>query len=270
MAGSRIRIDLAYDGAPFFGFARQRDRQTVQGVLEGALSRATAQPIELVCAGRTDRGVHARAQVVHADLDPTPPPAARFLADLDVARFRLDRLVGEAITIWKVRRVGQDFDARFSATDRRYRYRLVDAPTIDPLRRHDRWHVGERLRIGLMRQGAAHLVGEHDFASFCRKAPGRTTARHVRAISVHRHRRGDIGIGVQGNAFCHQQVRAMVGCLVEVGRGRRPPEWVGDVLRARDRAVAARVAPAHGLTLEHVSYGRSWPSAPPHLAPSAG
>jgi len=259
----RLRIDLAYDGSPFAGFARQRDQITVQGEVEGAAARLLGQPIELTGAGRTDRGVHALAQVGHLDVDPTVPRAARVLVDLELLRARLDQQVGRAITIWQVRLVPPRFDARFSATARRYRYRLVDAPMADPLHRHDRWHLGEALQLAAMRAGARHLVGEHEFASFCRRAPGRTTVRRLDRLTLRRAARGRIDVVLDAPAFCHQQVRSIVGCLVEVGRRRRHPDWIAEVLAAEDRQAAARVAPPHGLTLEQVRYGRHWPASPP-------
>ena len=258
----RLRIDLAYDGAPFSGFARQPDQRTVQGELEQACARLLGQQLRTVCAGRTDRGVHALAQVVHLDVDPSVPRAARALAQPQGFADALDELVGPAITIWRVRRVGPDFDARFSAVARAYRYRLADDPRISPLLRHDRWHVRQRLDVPAMRAGARELLGEHDFASFCRRAPGRTTVRRLDAVTVAR-RGGEIAVALRGPAFCHQQVRSIVGCLVEVGRGRREPGWMAEVLAACDRAAAARVAPPHGLVLERVSYGRQWPAGGP-------
>ena len=266
MATHRLRIDLAYDGAPFSGFARQPDRRTVQGTLEGALSRLTGQDAPTTCAGRTDRGVHAVAQVVHVDVDDAVARGPRATADLDELRRRLDHLVGAPITVWEVRRTSPQFDARFSATGRGYRYRLVDAPAADPIHRVDRWHVDEALDLSTMRRAAAALIGEHDFASFCRRAPGRTTVRRIDRIAITRPVPGRIDVRLAGPAFCHQQVRSIVGCLVEVGRARRPSAWVADVLAARDRSAAAAVAPPHGLTLEHVRYGRRWPAAPPPSA----
>ena len=266
MSTARLRIDLAYDGAPFAGFARQRDQTTVQGTLEGALHQLVGQPLRTTCAGRTDRGVHALAQVVHLDVDPEVSRGARALVDLGVLRHRLDHLVGHAITIWQVRHVGPAFDARFSATERGYRYRLVDAVAADPIRRNDRWQVETALAVPAMRAAATALVGEHDFAAFCRKAPGRTTVRRLREVAISRPAPGRVDVRLAGPAFCHQQVRAIVGCLVEVGAGQRDPAWVGEVLAARDRSVAARVAPPHGLTLERVAYGRRWPAAPPPFA----
>lgn len=267
-ARTRYRIDLAYDGSPFAGFARQRDQATVQGELETVCGRVFAQPVGLTCAGRTDRGVHALAQVVHLDLDLSVPRAAEAVRDLGVLRARLDQQVGRAITIWQIRAVPAAFDARFSATARRYRYRLVDAAAADPIRRHDRWQVGEPLSLTAMRAGARALLGEHDFASFCRRAPGGTTRRRLDRLALSRPARGRIDAVLDGPAFCHQQVRSIVGCLVEVGRGRRAPEWLAEVLAAQDRQAAARVAPPHGLTLEQVRYGRRWPASPPVAARS--
>ncbi|MFP4148738.1 MAG: tRNA pseudouridine(38-40) synthase TruA [Nitriliruptoraceae bacterium] len=260
-AAVRLRIDLAYDGGPFAGYARQRDQTTVQGELERVLARTLDQAVDLTAAGRTDRGVHALAQVVHLDVDPEVARARRALADLEVLRDRLDHQVGPAITIWAVRRVGAGFDARFSATARRYRYRLVDAPAADPIRRGDRWHVPGPLSVSAMRAAGQALLGEHDLASFCRRAPGRTTVRRLDRLTLARPEPGRIDVVLEGPAFCHQQVRSIIGCLVEVGRGRRPVSWLGEVLAARDRQAAARVAPPHGLTLEAVRYGRGWPAA---------
>ncbi len=155
-----------------------------------------------------------------------------------------------------------DFDARFSATGREYRYRLVDAATVAPLERFDRWHVGVPLAIGPMRAAAAALTGEHDFAAFCKRAPGRSTVRRLDRIAISRVEPGRISVRLAGAAFCHNQVRSIVGCLVEVGRGDWPPEQVGEVLASRDRRQLARVAPAHGLTLERVRFGRRFPAAP--------
>jgi tRNA pseudouridine38-40 synthase len=257
----RLRIDLAYDGSGFAGFARQRDQRTVQGELETALSALVGHAVTTVVAGRTDRGVHASAQVVHVDVDPATPRARARLEDLELLRARLGHLVGRELAVWAVREVGPDFDARFSATARHYRYRLVDAVVADPLRRLDRWWVGAPLRLGPMREAARALVGEHDFAAFCRRAEGRTTIRRLDVLALSRPAPGRIDARLVGPAFCHQQVRAIVGCLVEVGRGRRAPGWVGEVLAGRDRARAAPLAPPHGLTLERVAYGRRWPAA---------
>lgn len=262
----RIRLDLAYDGAGYAGFARQPDQRTVQGELEAALRSVLGQPARTTAAGRTDRGVHALGQVVHLDLDPTPPRAGSLLAgrELDALRDRLARLLDPSITLWQATRVGGGFDARFSAVARGYRYRLVDdLAACDPRRRGEQWVVGEPLALTPMRAAARHLLGEHDFAALCRRAPGRSTVRRLDVVAVHRPGPGRVDVRLRGPAFCHQQVRSILGCLVEVGRGRREPDWLREVLAGRDRSRAARVAPPQGLTLEQVSYGRRWPAAPP-------
>lgn len=207
--------------------------------------------------------MHATAQVVHLDVDPTAAATARALLDLDDLRQRVDRLVGAAIVIWGFTRVPTDFDARFSATERRYRYRIAEAPVIHPLQRFDVWHLGQPLQLQPMRAAARHLTGEHDFASLCRAVEGRSTVRRVDRIAISRRDDRVVHLQVCGPAFCHQQVRSTVGLLVEVGLLRRPPDWVGEVLATRERSRAARVAPPQGLTLEGVSYGRRFPAAPP-------
>lgn len=249
----RLRVDLAYDGSGYHGFARQADLRTVQGVLEAALSRlAGGQPVMTTAAGRTDAGVHAVAQTVHCDV----PGDSRLASDLAAARASLDALCGPDITVWRVRRVPATFDARFSATGRRYRYRLCDAAAMNPLWRHDTWHLGvPRLDVPGMQAAARHLVGEHDFSSFCRRAGQQHLVRRIDRIDVRRRAAGLVVLGVDGRAFCHQMVRSVTGCLVPVGQGRRPPDWVAGVLAARDRHAVGRVAPPHGLTLVGVSYG---------------
>lgn len=251
----RVRIDLAYDGGRFRGFAAQDGQRTVQGVLEDAISRLADQPTALTVAGRTDAGVHASAQTAHVDV----PDDARLLGDLARSRGALDAMCGPEITIWRLRVVPDTFDARFSATLRRYCYRLCDAEAMDPKWRHDTWHLGKPgqppLDEARMHAGGQDLVGEHDFSSFCRRAyPEQHLIRRVDALSVARRPRGLVEVRMEGPAFCHQMVRSVVGCLVRVGRGKRAPEWVAEALAARDRQVVGEVAPPHGLTLVGVRY----------------
>ena len=251
MGTVRLRIDLAYDGREFHGFARQPDQRTVQGVLEAALTRVVGSDVTTTGAGRTDAGVHASAQVVHCDV----PASARLLEDLERTRSALDHLCGPDLTVWRVRRVPGSFDARFSATQRRYRYRLCDAVAMDPLWRFNTWHVGRPpLDTAAMEQAGEHLLGEHVFASFCRKKEGDALVRRVDRVFVRRAAAGLVTVGVEGPAFCHQMVRSIVGCLTAVGTGRQPPEWVRQVLAAQDRQAAGAVAPPHGLTLVGVRY----------------
>jgi tRNA pseudouridine38-40 synthase len=247
----RVRVDLAYDGGGFRGFARQPGQRTVQGTIEEALARLCGEPVATTAAGRTDAGVHADLQVIHADV----AGEGRFVADLDRARQALDRMCGAEITVWRVRRVPATFDARFSAAGRRYRYRLCDAVAMNPRWRHDTWHVGDpRLDVTAMQAGGARLLGEHDFSSFCRRAGDQHLIRRVERLVVRRDAAGLVSVHIAGPAFCHQMVRSVVGCLLPVGRRERPADWVGDVLAARDRHAVGRVAPPHGLALVGVSY----------------
>ena len=247
----RLRIDLAYDGSGFRGFARQPDQRTVQGTVEDALTTIFGVPVTTTGAGRTDAGVHASGQVMHCDVDTD----ARALDDLPRLRTALDHLCGADVAIWRVRRVPASFDARFSAVQRRYRYRICDAVAMDPGWRHRTWHAGPpRLDVGAMEAGGAHLLGEHVFASFCRKREGDALIRRIDRVAVRRGTGGLVVVGVDGAAFCHQMVRSVVGSLVEVGAGRQPPTWIADVLAAQDRAAAGSVAPPYGLTLTAVRY----------------
>ena len=247
----RLRIDLAYDGGRFKGFARQPDQRTVQGVLEESLATLYRVPVPTTGAGRTDAGVHASGQVMHCDV----PSDARHTNDLARLRQALDHLCGDDIAIWRVRRVPSTFDARFSAKQRRYRYRLCDAVAMDPAWRYRTWHVGApTLDIEGMEEGGQHLLGEHVFASFCRKREGDALIRRIDRVAVRRGVGGLVVVGVDGAAFCHQMVRSIVGTLVEVGAGRRDPSWVAEALAAKDRAAAGPVAPPHGLTLTAVRY----------------
>jgi tRNA pseudouridine38-40 synthase len=262
----RLRLDLAYDGGPFHGLARQPGLPTVQGAVEEALEGLLGVPVRTTASGRTDRGVHARAQVLHGDV-----PDGVLPGDLQRLTGRLRRAVPPGIVVHSVARAPEGFDARFSATARAYRFRLRDG--VDPrvhgrgVRRDERdvWGVSDLLDVPAMRRASRVLLGEHDFAAFCRRAPGRTTMRRLDVLTVRRigPAPGRIDVRLEGPAFCHQQVRSIVGCLVEVGRGRRTEPWVGEVLAGQDRSRAAPVAPPHGLTLEAVRFGRGIAASPP-------
>jgi len=223
--------------------------RTVQGVLEEALGRVAGEPVTTTGAGRTDAGVHALGQVVSCDV-----PAGPF-ADPGHVRRALDRLCGPEVTVSMVAVVGRDFDARFSATRRRYAYRLCDADAMLPLWRHDTWHAGPpRLAVDAMNRGAAALLGEHDFSSFCRRAGEEHLVRRVDRVDVRRAEPDLVLVEVDGPAFCHQMVRSIVGSLRQVGTGHRPPADIAGILAARDRSAAGPVAPPHGLTLLGVDY----------------
>ena len=248
----RVRIDLSYDGGGFSGWARQPGQRTVQQVLEEALSQVlrAEPPVQLTVAGRTDAGVHARGQVAHADL-----PLAAWLDAAPVILRRLARLLPPDV---RVRRIGvapDGFDARFSALSRRYSYRVCDDVTgPEPLRRHDTLWTRRQIEIGPMNEAAALLLGEHDFAAFCRRRAGATTVRELLALSWTRPEATVAEATVIADAFCHSMVRALVGALLKVGEGSRPPSWPAQVLTAQVRDPAVPVVPPHGLCLEEVRY----------------
>lgn len=248
----RIRLDLAYDGAGFHGVAVQPEGlPTVGGVLRDALIRLGGDGDTLVVAGRTDKGVHALGQVAHVDA----AADSRLVRDPQAARAALDGMCGPPITIWRVRRVPASFHARFSAVQRRYRYRLCDAPALDPLARGHTWHVGgPPLDIPAMRAGGGHLLGEHDFDAFCRRGGQTHLRRRVDELTLRRRPHGMLEVTVAGPAFCQQMVRSIVAALVAVGRRRRTPAWIAEALAGRDRAAIGAIAPPHGLVLTAVRY----------------
>ena len=248
----RVRIDLAYDGAGFSGWAAQPGRRTVEGVLSETLGHVLRLPaaVRLTVAGRTDSGVHARGQVAHADL-----PADTWLAFADAALRRLARALPPDIRVRSIEVAPDGFDARFSALWRRYEYRICDDPAwADPLRRHDTLWNPRALDLGAMNEAASLLLGEHDFAAFCRRREGATTVRALRRLEWDRDADGVAAGCVVADAFCHNMVRALVGALLPVGEGGRPASWPAQVLAAAVRDPAVRVVPPHGLSLEEVRY----------------
>jgi tRNA pseudouridine38-40 synthase len=248
----RVRVDLSYDGAGFSGWAAQPGRRTVEGVLSETLGHVLRlpAPVRLTVAGRTDSGVHARGQVAHADL-----PADAWAAHADAALRRLSRALPPDLRVRSIAVAADGFDARFSALWRRYAYRICDDPArADPLRRHDTLWNPRPVDVDAMNEAAALLLGEHDFAAFCRKREGATTVRALRRLEWARDV-DDVAVGcVVADAFCHNMVRALVGALLPVGEGSRPVSWPAQVLAAAARDPAVRVVPAHGLSLEEVRY----------------
>jgi tRNA pseudouridine38-40 synthase len=243
----RVRLDLAYDGTDFSGWARQPGRRTVEETITAALAtvlRLDAPP-DLTVAGRTDAGVHATGQVAHVDLPADHEPA-------QIQR-RLAGVLPADVVVRRVSVAPDGFDARFSATGRRYRYRVSDGPS-DPLRRRDTLDWPKALDPAAMTSAAAGLVGEHDFAAFCRPREGASTVRRLHRLDAQRDADGVVVVAAEADAFCHNQVRATVGALLAVGDGRRPLDWPAQVLAARVRDSAVTVAPPHGLTLVAVDY----------------
>ena len=249
----RLRIDLAYDGTDFSGWARQPDRRTVAGVLEGVLATVARVPVALVVAGRTDAGVHADAQVAHADV-PSGSPLA--VADGSLVR-RLARLLPPDVRVRAVAPAPAGFDARFAALRRHYAYRVSVAPSgPEPLRARDTLRWPRPLDVAAMNAAGAGLLGEHDFAAFCRPREGATTIRELQHLAW-APADGEPGVLVArlvADAFCHSMVRSVVGALLAVGEGRRDPAWPASLLAERARASSVGVVPAHGLRLTGIDY----------------
>ena len=280
----RWRLRVAYDGSGFHGFAAQEGLPTVAGTLAEALSRVTRTTVTLTCAGRTDAGVHALDQMVHFDV-----PAERSAALEPAALIKsCNSQIGPAIVVRTAEIAPDGFDARHSATGRRYRYLVVNAPVPDPLLAGLTWHVPDPLDLRAMVSAADALLGEHDFRSFCRRVPGTTAddpiprrvvdarwtkldgrpsgARTAGTSDLDAERNAATGpslapvVGdllafeIEANAFCHQMVRSLVGTLVEVGRGRKRASDMLPILRSADRRQAGQPAPPHGLTLMAVRY----------------
>jgi len=255
----RLRIDLAYDGTEFHGWATQPGLRTVQETVETALAQALrVEGVRVTCAGRTDTGVHARGQVSHLDIDEEVLAASAGrskVAPSDALLRRLNGILPEDVRVRRVAEAAPGFDARFSARWRRYAYRIADTPALlDPLRRRFVLGWPRELDLAAMNEAAAALTGEHDFASFCRRREGATTIRRLIELSWSRDPQGLAVATVRADAFCHNMVRALVGCLITVGEGRRPPGWAYDVLAAGVRDPAVTVVHPHGLTLEEVDY----------------
>ena len=224
-----IRLLLAYDGTEFRGWARQPGVRTIQGAIEDSLGSLLGETPRLSVAGRTDAGVHASGQVASF-----PAPG-----DVDPERVQrmLNGVLGPEVVVREARRAAPGFDARHSATGREYRCRIDAGPVPDPFAARFVWHRPRELAIGPMRAAARHLIGEHDFRSFCRvPAPPAGTVRHLRALSV--SRRGEVvDIRAEANAFLHQMVRSLVGTLAVVGEGRLDPDTMPAILAARGRRI---------------------------------
>ncbi|WP_017239592.1 tRNA pseudouridine(38-40) synthase TruA [Streptomyces sp. SS] len=249
----RVRLDLSYDGKDFSGWAKQsQGRRTVQGDIEDALRTVTRsqETYELTVAGRTDAGVHARGQVAHVDL-----PVDLWQEHRDKLLRRLAGRLSHDVRVWKVEEAPAGFNARFSAIWRRYAYRVTDNPGgVDPLLRgHVLWHDWT-LDMDAMNEAATALVGEHDFAAYCKKREGATTIRTLQVLRWERRDDGILEATVKADAFCHNMVRSLVGALLFVGDGHRPVDWPGKVLAAGVRDSAVHVVRPHGLTLEEVGY----------------
>jgi len=239
---------VSYDGAGFHGFAAQREVRTVGGALAAALERYLRHTVELTCAGRTDRGVHAQGQVVSFD--------ARADADPQSIQRVLNRTLRPSIVVRAAEVAPPSFDARRWATARCYRYTVRNDPVPDPFSAGTAWHVPDPLDLPAMRLACDPLYGEHDFSSFCRRPadPDTSLVRVVRDARWLDLGDGVLRFDIEASAFCHQMVRSVVGTMVQVGLGRRLAGEMTGVIAARSRAAAAQPAPPHGLCLWSVDY----------------
>ena len=248
----RLRLDIAYDGTHFFGWATQPGHRTLQDLIEEAISRISQTNIDSIVAGRTDAGVHATGQVIHVDV-----PDAMFdreLTYLDL-RYKLNRILDEDVRIMNVSDAPQGFHARFSALRRYYSYKILDNnDVIAPLSRHDVASWYRPLDAARMNEASALLLGHHDFAAFCKFKVGGTTIRTLEKYEWHRSDEGLLVADVVADAFCYSMVRNLVGAVVCVADGRQSPAWIAQLLANKERVSDSLVFPARGLTLYQVDY----------------
>ncbi|MFY9315679.1 MAG: tRNA pseudouridine(38-40) synthase TruA [Burkholderiales bacterium] len=247
---NRIALGIEYDGSRFLGWQTQTGGGTVQDALEAALAGIADAPVTVTCAGRTDRGVHAREQVVHFDSAAERPDSAWVRG--------VNALLPEAVAVLWARRVAGDFHARYSAVARSYRYVLLNRPVRPALAaRYAGWYHAP-LEVEAMRAAATHLVGEHDFSAFrSAECQAKSPVRTLHAIGI--ERAGErVDFTLRANAWLQHMVRNIVGTLVYVGAGKQPPQWMRQVLESRDRARAAPTIAAEGLYLEAVAYEAKW------------
>lgn len=251
---ARYLLRLSYHGGPFRGFAQNEGVPTIGGVLRVGLETILQHDVPITCAGRTDAGVHALDQVVHFDTDRPVDP--------DKLRGSMNSLCKPHIVIGEVVPMADDFDARFSCTGRAYRYRVLNRRVPDPFRREFTWRVAQPLDIGLMQRAGEHLIGTHDFSSFCRRQFGtdgddkfeKPRTRTLRTVRWTREVDDELHLVITARSFCQQMVRSITGLCVDAGRGEVPISDVPGILAAKDRLVVPTVAPPQGLFLERVTY----------------
>jgi tRNA pseudouridine38-40 synthase len=248
----RLRIDIAYDGTAFFGWATQPDQRTIQDLVEEAVARISRGDVESVVAGRTDAGVHATGQVIHIDL-----PDAVFADGLTYRdlRYKLNRILDEDVRIMDISDAPEGFHARFSALRRIYTYKILDNnEVIAPLSRYDVAPWYRPLDVELMNKASALVLGHHDFAAFCKFKEGGTTIRTLEKYQWHRDSEGLLIAEVVADAFCYSMVRNLVGAVVCVADGRKDPSWMAELLANKERVSDSLVFPARGLSLTRVEY----------------
>jgi len=248
----RLRIDIAYDGTAFFGWATQPDKRTIQDLVEEAIACISRSDVESVVAGRTDAGVHATGQVIHVDLPETVFTDGLTYRDL---RYKLNRILDEDVRIMEISDAPEGFHARFSALRRIYTYKILDNnEVIAPLSRYDVAPWYRLLDVDLMNKASALVLGHHDFAAFCKFKEGGTTIRTLEKYQWHRDSEGLLIAEVIADAFCYSMVRNLVGAVVCVADGRKDPSWMAELLANKERVSDSLVFPARGLSLTRVEY----------------
>ena len=260
----RFKVDFAYDGTDFNGWAKQPGLRTVEGCILVALEQifdSSDDCYGLTVAGRTDAGVHARHQVLHIDLSQSQVGRLGRFSTPDLVegaiRDRLNSLLDDDIRVFSVELAPDGFDARFAATFRRYRYRIADGAAVkDPIEARSTLWTRRELDLVEMQRAALHLYGLHDFASFCRPRPFSTTIRELREILVTRREDENrvVEVYLLADAFCHNMVRSIVGALIAVGEGRATATDIAARLKAADRSSSYKVVAAKGLTLMEIGY----------------
>jgi tRNA pseudouridine38-40 synthase len=248
----RLRIDIAYDGTAFFGWATQPDQRTIQDLVEQAISQVSRSEVQSIVAGRTDAGVHATGQVIHVDLADSVFSDGLTYLDL---RYKLNRILDEDLRIMNISDAPQGFHARFSALRRFYTYKILDNnEVIAPLSRYDVAPWYRPLDVDLMNQASALVLGHHDFAAFCKFKEGGTTIRTLERYEWRRDSEGLLIADVVADAFCYSMVRNLVGAVVCVADGRKDPSWIQELLANKERVSDSLVFPARGLSLTRVDY----------------
>jgi len=243
----RLRIDLSYDGTNFSGWAKQPDQRTLQEEIEHALTVLTQSTIATIVAGRTDAGVHAEHQVIHTDVPEK--------TDITNFAFRLNQLLDEDIRVNSVVYAPSNFHARFTASARTYKYKIIDGGRVTPpLDRYDSADWFRDLDIDLMNQGSKLLLGEHDFFAFCKFREGGTTIRNLLQFDWARDEKNYLVATIKAESFRYNMVRNLVGAAVCVGEKRFEPEWMLKTLEDKVRIPDSYVFPAKGLTLVSVEY----------------
>ncbi len=246
----RYKLTIEYDGAPFHGWQKQDDLPTVQGAIEAAFAQFCQAPVEVICAGRTDAGVHARGQVAHVDLPMEREP-------MNIRKGVNTYLLPNPIVIVNAEPAADDFHARFDAKQRHYLYRIINRsswPTIDAAHV---WHVPTLMDLDAMREAATHLIGHHDFSTFRdRHCQAKSPMRTLDALEIiqRRARPEQVMVKISARSFLHHQVRNMMGALMLVGTGKWTPEQLREALESRDRVAGGPTAPAHALYFMKVDY----------------